>query len=96
MARRIVERFDPDKIILFGSHAHGTARADSDVDLLVVMHYAGPKSQVQSAIRVALNDFRVAKDIIVVSPEEFEWRSLVPGTVERPAALEGKTLHARP
>ncbi len=31
MVRRIVEKFDPDKIILFGSFASGTADADSDV-----------------------------------------------------------------
>jgi predicted nucleotidyltransferase len=36
-ARQIVERFQPDKIILFGSYAYGTAHADSDVDILVVM-----------------------------------------------------------
>jgi predicted nucleotidyltransferase len=36
MTRRIVERFDPLQVILFGSHARGEAHADSDVDLLVV------------------------------------------------------------
>ena len=38
MVRRIVERFDPERIILFGSLARDEARADSDVDLLVVFH----------------------------------------------------------
>jgi len=33
---RIVKRFDPDKIILFGSCARGDAGPDSDVDLLIV------------------------------------------------------------
>ena len=36
-ARRIGEQFQPDRIILFGSHAYGTPHADSDVDLLVIM-----------------------------------------------------------
>ena len=36
-ARHIAERFQPDKIILFGSYAYGTPTPDSDVDLLVVM-----------------------------------------------------------
>src|SRR5437899_11599861 len=35
--RQVVERFHPQKVILFGSHAYGTPHADSDVDLLVVM-----------------------------------------------------------
>ena len=34
-ARQIAERFQPEKIILFGSHAYGTPHEDSDVDLLV-------------------------------------------------------------
>jgi predicted nucleotidyltransferase len=36
-ARQVAERFDPDKIILFGSYAYGKPTPDSDVDLLVVM-----------------------------------------------------------
>ncbi|MGH9362539.1 MAG: nucleotidyltransferase domain-containing protein, partial [Thermoanaerobaculia bacterium] len=37
MVRRIVEQFDPEQIILFGSHARGAGLPDSDVDILVVM-----------------------------------------------------------
>ena len=36
-AKQIAERFQPDKIILFGSYAYGTPNEDSDVDLLVIM-----------------------------------------------------------
>src|SRR5258706_16379839 len=36
-ARQIAKRFQPDRIILFGSYACGTPHEDSDVDLLVVM-----------------------------------------------------------
>lgn len=43
MVRRIVERFHPERIILFGSHARGTAGPHSDVDLLVVMQPHGSK-----------------------------------------------------
>lgn len=39
-ARAVAERFHPEKIILFGSHAYGTPHADSDVDILVVMPLA--------------------------------------------------------
>jgi predicted nucleotidyltransferase len=96
MVRRIVERFDPEKIILFGSYARGTAGRDSDVDLLVVMAFRGSKREQQIAIRRALHDFRVPKDIIVTTPDDFAWRKDIPGTIERPAALEGTVLYARP
>ncbi len=95
MVRRIVERFDPERVILFGSHARGTADPDSDVDLLVVMSHSGSKREKQLEIRLALHEFPLSKDIIVTTPEEFAWRRKVPGTIERPAAREGKLLYAR-
>ena len=95
MVRRIVERFRPDRVILFGSHARGTAGADSDVDLLVGMPFSGSKRKKQIEVRIALHEFKVAKDIIVTTPEDFEWRKKIPGTVERPAAREGKVVYAR-
>ncbi len=96
MAERIVERFDPERIILFGSQARGEAGADSDVDLLVVMSVSGSKRDKQLEIRTALEDFTVAKDVIVTTPEDFAWRQEIPGTIERPAVLEGTVLYARP
>lgn len=95
MARKIVARFDPDRIILFGSHARAGAASDSDVDLLVVMPYRGSRSRVQAELRLALREFPISKDIVVTSPDEFAWRSRISGTIERPAALEGTVLHAR-
>ena len=38
---RIAEAFDPDRVVLFGSHARGTATSDSDVDLLVILPFEG-------------------------------------------------------
>jgi len=95
MTRRIVEEFHPERVILFGSHATGRAGPDSDVDLLVVMPVEGSKRQKQLEIRLALHDIRVPKDIIVSTPDEFEWRRKIVGTIEEPAAREGNVLYAR-
>ena len=95
MVRRIVEQFDPERIILFGSHARGDAGPHSDVDLLVVMPVEGSKREKAVEIGVALHDLKVAKDVTVVRPEEFEWRKGIIGTLEWPAAREGKVLYAR-
>src|SRR6058998_2717215 len=73
MVRRIVERFDPESIILFGSHARGTAGPESDMDLLVVMPITGSRSEKQLEIRMALHEFRVPKDVVVTTPEDFAW-----------------------
>ena len=95
MVRRIVKRFDPEKIILFGSHGKGTAGPDSDVDLLVVMPVSGSRREKAIEIGVSLHGIRIHKDIIVTTPEEFEWRKEIVGTIERPAALEGEILYAK-
>jgi predicted nucleotidyltransferase len=96
MVRRVVDLFDPEQIILFGSHARGEGGPDSDVDLLVVMSVDGSKRDKGLEIRRALHNIRIPKDIIVTTPEEFLWRHEIPGTIERPAAQEGKLLYARP
>jgi predicted nucleotidyltransferase len=95
MTKRIVERFHPQTIILFGSHARGDAAPDSDVDLLVVMPVTGSKREKAVKIAVALHDIPLAKDVIVVTPEEFEWRKDVIGTIEWPAVRQGRVLYAR-
>lgn len=96
IVKRLVQRFDPDQIILFGSHARGTARTDSDIDLLVVLPFTGSKRAKQVEMRVALHDIRVPKDIIVATPEEIARRRDIVGTIIRPALREGRVLYARP
>jgi hypothetical protein len=66
------------------------------VDLLVILPVSGSRREKQLEIRMALHGFGLAKDIIVATPEESAWRKSVPGTIERPAMLEGKVLDARP
>jgi predicted nucleotidyltransferase len=95
MVQRIVKKFHPERIILFGSHARGQAGPDSDVDLLVVMPMDGCKRDKRLEIRRALRDVSLPIDILVTSPEDFAWRKEIVGTIEWPAAKEGKVLYAR-
>lgn len=95
MVRRIVERFHPEKIILFGSYARGTAGPDSDVDLLVVMPVSGSKRRLAIEIDIAIAGLGLPKDVIIVTPEEVEdYRDQV-GTIIYPALQEGKVLYER-
>jgi len=96
MVERIVHRFHPERIILFGSVARGESGPDSDLDLLVVMPVEGSRREKAVEVGVAVNDLPVSKDIIVTTPEDFEWRKELVGTIERPAAREGRLLYARP
>jgi len=94
MVRRIVEGFDPEKIILFGSQARGDAGPDSDVDLLVVMNTASKRHTTRD-IRVALDAMGMAKDVVVITPDEFERHKDIVGTIAHPAHHEGRMLYER-
>ncbi len=95
MVQRIVGQFHPEKVILFGSHARGTAGPDSDVDLLVVMHVQGSRRKKATEIDLSLADREVPLDLLVVTPEQFDRERGMIGTVIRPAAREGKILYER-
>jgi predicted nucleotidyltransferase len=95
MVKRIVQQFDPEQVILFGSQARGDAGPDSDVDLLVVMDVKGSRLEKSVEILGALREFLVPKDILVTTPQDFAWRKDVVGTIEWPAAREGKVFYAR-
>ena len=95
MVRRIVEQFHPERVVLFGSCAHGTMGPDSDVDLLVVMDPLGTRRQAAVAIGLALADRTVPLDVFVVTPRDVEqYRDMI-GSVIRPALREGKVLFER-
>ncbi len=95
MSERIVQQFDPLRIILFGLQARGDAGPWSDVDLLVVLPEVANKREAAVEVRRALVDFTVSKDIIVTTPEEIERRGDLVGSVLRPALREGKVVYAR-
>jgi predicted nucleotidyltransferase len=70
ITQRIVDRFKPHKVILFGSRAAGTARSDSDVDLLVIMPAEGSAIQRAVAVKQVCRPRFVAMDVLVKTPQE--------------------------
>ena len=71
-ARQLAERFKPHQIILFGSHAYGTAHPDSDVDILVVMPARNQHDQSIKIRRTLSAPFPM--DLLVRTPENFKAR----------------------
>jgi predicted nucleotidyltransferase len=96
-ARRLVEKFDPDRIILFGSYARGTADEHSDVDFLVITEAAkrGNRHKMMAEMDRALWGLAMARDIVILTPGEFEEDKEIPGTIARYVSKEGRLLYAR-
>ena len=93
VVNRIVQKFHPEKIILFGSWARGDAREDSDLDLLVVLPKVDHKRKATIEIFRALNGLPISKDVIVTTPQEIKERGKVIGYILRPALEEGKVIY---
>ena len=91
--QRIVSRFAPQRIVLFGSRARGETGRDSDIDLLVVVPETANKHRVAVAIRRELRDLPAGKDIVVATPAEIERRRDISGTVLHEALRTGTVVY---
>ena len=94
LSRRIAEEFDPEKIILFGSHAYGTPKEYSDVDLLVIMQFEGNGLDKSLEILERV-DPRFAIDLIVRRPDDTERRYREFDPLVREALDQGRVLYER-
>jgi predicted nucleotidyltransferase len=94
--RRIRQAGEPQKIVLFGSYARGTARSHSDLDLLVIEASALPRYRRAGRYLRALVGLFPAKDVVVWTPAEVaEWAG-VPNAFITTALREGKVLYEHP
>lgn len=96
LVHELARAFNPVEIWLYGSVARNDDDGDSDIDLLVVLDAYDPAD----AIKLKTTAFRSASspapfDVSFTDSQRFEQRSLVPGTVERAARLEGRREYAR-
>src|SRR5947209_15653123 len=92
-ARQVAERFQPDKIILFGSQAYGTPHADSDVDILVVMP---ARNELGQAVRIRLAvDHNFPLDLLVRTPRNMAWRLAEGDSFLREITSKGKVLYEK-
>jgi predicted nucleotidyltransferase len=89
---QIVERFRPQKVILFGSYAQGKPTPDSDVDLLVVMETDEQTLHAAARISAAI-DHPFPLDILVFKPSELEASLERKGVFATEVMAKGIVLH---
>lgn len=98
--RRVVERVvaevQPLRIILFGSHAKGTARPDSDVDLLVVMPDGTPRRPTAQRLYRSIDHTGVSVDYLVATPAVLARHGENIGLIYREILRTGRDVHVAP
>jgi len=96
ITHRLVAEFQPEEILLFGSHAWGTPDKDSDVDLLVIVPHSDlkPPQRAARAYR-SLRGLRVPTDVLVKTRAEVERYRHVRASLERQILTKGKLLYGR-
>lgn len=97
MTDLIVREIKPRKIILFGSYARGTARADSDLDFLVVEDgpFNAQRSRRAEMTRLwdIMFDYFIPIDFLVFTPQEIEQWKDTKNHVIAHALREGRMLY---
>ena len=92
-ARDVAERFQPEKIILFGSYAYGTPQTDSDVDILVVMP---ARNELDMAFKIhwAIQP-PFSLHVLVRTPKNMKWRLEEGDSFLLEVTSKGKVLYEK-
>ena len=96
VTQKIVERFNPKRVIAFGSYARGEHDPESDLDLIVELESEKPfwERTIEVGRLFVPRDW--ALDLLVYTPEEFAEHQQVWGTLVSLISEEAKVLYERP
>ena len=95
ITNRVVENFDPEKVILFGSRAVGTFHSESDVDLLIIMPSDVSPMQRSIAVKQVCRPRFVAMDVLVKTPDEVITQLEQGNLFLRQILAKGRVLYER-
>jgi predicted nucleotidyltransferase len=95
ITNRLVQEFNPARIILFGSYAWGNPKDNSDIDLCVILNNSD-ESIIKRTRRAyhCLSGLGIPKDILVKTHKEIEEFKNVVASLERKILEEGIILYA--
>jgi predicted nucleotidyltransferase len=96
LLENIVERLDPRRVVLFGSHATGRAHRDSDWDLLIIVDDDVPAEHIDwRRMHELRRGIDAASDLIPYRESAFRERVDVVGSLPWTVAGEGVVIYER-
>ena len=93
MVERVVDRFYPISVWLFGSMARGDCNRHSDVDLMVIMPEGTDRKTAELDIMAELRGSMLPKDVLVNTPDTFQRTVDDLGTVQHMVRKHGVMLY---
>lgn len=87
--------FKPERVILFGSHAWGKPKKDSDFDLFIIKRTKENPSKRAYRVRQCLNNINEAFDILVFTPQEVQKRIVVNDFFIQDILSKGKVIYEK-
>ena len=94
--QKLVTEYDPQKVILFGSHAYGKPQPDSDVDLLIIKETKERFIDRWVTVQRILTGVHrgVAVETLVLTPHELEDRLAIGDQFVEEILAKGQILYA--
>jgi uncharacterized protein len=95
IVKKIASGYNPEKIILFGSYASGTAAENSDIDIFVIKDSELPRPQRTMQLRRMLIGSQIPMDLIVYTPSEVDKEKDEKYSFVYEVLNSGKTVYER-
>ena len=91
----VTSKISPERIVLFGSHARGSATENSDIDILVVMKNLENERKITRLLYKALlkEDIATPIDFIAIDYDKYNSLKTRTGYVYKTIEAEGKILY---
>ena len=96
MVNTLRKDYAPQRVILFGSHAYGTPRSDSDIDLLIIKETSERFIDRWVTVRRILSDAqrKIPVETLILTPEEVSRRLAIGDQFIAEIMKEGEVLYA--
>ena len=95
ISKRLVKKYNPDRIILFGSRAKGNSDKGSDIDLVIVKETKEPPLDRHIEVETLLADRAVPIDILVYTPDEIRHLYSIGSPFVEELMEKGRLLYMR-